>query len=140
MKYIYLFIWNFLAFVGYQLDSKILIPFVKLTKYRTLKSNGITKKRLKSIDEAKNSFPSGIRDWYASTFLVGFILIPFMILPSYLGYKFNSDKEYTIYFVTVFTFSLGLVYYSLYIKNKEWLKREIKKRRKKYSLDKLEDE
>lgn len=138
MKYIYIKIWSILAYQSFLIDRFIYIPFLKFLKsIKVFKTQKDLLVRYKSVENSNNHFPMGIIDWYAFSFLLIIILLPLAIIPSLLGYKFQIKNGYTIYFIIVTIITLSLTVYNIYFKNKEWLKKEISKRKKKYSLSKL---
>lgn len=137
MKFIYIYIWNFLALLAFQLDSKFFWPITKFIKYDILKSKKDMSENFKKLDEAKFAFPFGVIDWHANAVVCGLILVPLALFPAIIGYKFSNDRNYIIYYLILAILVLIFVYYNNYFKNKKWIKKEINKRSKKYSMYKF---
>lgn len=136
MKYVYLILWKFFAIMSFKLNSVIFWPIIRFVSCRVLNyKKEDFKERFKSLDETNLSFPFGFIDLNASGLLYTIMLLPTALLPTVININFNSTNGYTIYFIFNSILVLVLMCYNLYFKNKNWIKIEIKKSKKKYSME-----
>lgn len=94
-------------------------------------------KRIKDLNTHNYDFPDEITHWYAFTFTLAIVIIMFFFIPLFTidffgDHIINSILKYFIYNIVL----AAILWYTIYIKknNKDWLKRKINKKNKKFYL------
>jgi len=130
MKYIFYYIWLMLAKL-HPIEVKMLYPIIRIIM-KALKKSDYEYKEWKSYyNKAMLDFHGGIKDMFAFIILNIIVLI-FIIL---LSYKLNIELFRGVYEFIVASFLISvIIYYNIYIKNRDWLEDRIKKELDKYSV------
>lgn len=128
MKYIYYLIWRVLIFLHFKFFNFFMF-FNRLIVKSGLRSENHLKDWKRNFNKASLEFPGGIIDWWCNGILVGILFIPVLIVSVRFKIDLYSNK---LHFFGLASIIIVFVYYTIYRKNRSWLKDKIQNRLKNH--------